>query len=123
MAADGKIPGTSRTMGGHWRVKNDADLKGWLAAMTFAKIEREALGRDQAAPLFNAVVKFEQTLDVVVSSLVTKGNIYSMISAKDYLLGTQEKICLALAKFEASLDFAYKAQALEAAKRSSSLNG
>lgn len=111
MAADDLIPGASRTAGGHWRVKNDAALAGWISARSFEKMERNTLGREKAAPLFNACVKFEKRLkiaELLALDPPSGGNIHTIMRMKDYLTATRKQADEAIAKFDAYLDFAYR---------------
>lgn len=66
MAADGVIPGASRTIGGQWRVKKDAHLDGWISRMEMERALRQTVGRSKTAPLVSAIAECEKRLDALL---------------------------------------------------------
>jgi hypothetical protein len=68
MAGGGLIPGASRTAGGHWRVKNDAVLAGWIARIAMNQVQRSAVSRSKIDPLRMTASQLENRLESILIS-------------------------------------------------------
>lgn len=129
MAAVGEVPGASRSKSGHWRVKNDLRLNGWITARSFDVIQRGSLGTKNTVPLLRAITKFELSLKTATSLALdrTRCDVDLIMQMKDYLVATQKNLQGVLDDFDSVLESIYKAQvhelAREKARRANSLNG
>lgn len=125
MAAGGEVPGASRSKSGHWRVKNDLRLNGWITARSFDVIQRGSLGTKNTVPLLRAITKFELSLKTATRPALdrTRCDVALIMQMKDYLVATQKNLQGVLDDFDSVLEFIDKAQAREKARRAKSLNG
>jgi hypothetical protein len=133
MAADGLIPGASRTAGGHWRIKDSHALDGWIKSRNFEKISRVALGRGRAGPVQNAVFQLGQRLNTAIEFVNDAGrewpkgsDFLEVMSMEKQLLAIRGRIDEALGVFGEYKEWTYRAHKMneaEAGAQSSGLNG
>ncbi len=133
MAADGLIPGASRTNGGQWRVLDDKALAGWLNARNFTKMLRETLGRGRSAPVRRAVSQLAQRLDTAIQftkeagrRMPKKSDFDEVMQMKNHLIAMTIKIDSALEVFAEYEDFVKRCYEMDQAVKnaaSSGLNG